>query len=207
MPYLPHLYRLPILGLQKEKKMAIDISARLLNDKKVIALLQTLPNEQVDKAIKSGVSSAARGAKKHVAGGLIRAGKLNLKSTRVKAGLEDPKIRNGGNTAFIWASSDPVTATSFGAKQNARGLGVTFYKGQRQTIKRGFIAKGMPLAAIKGKRWPAKGATRFIHGPSISQAYIAGMATPAVKAYTEREIEEAMVKGIMRRLQSFTRTF
>ncbi len=120
--------------------MAIDISAKLLNDKKVIAALQDLSNDKVDKAIKSGISSAARGAKKHIAGGL-KAGGLNLKSTRIKAGLEDPKIRNGGNSAFIWASQDPVTANSYGVKQNRRGLGVTFYKGERKTIKRGFIAK------------------------------------------------------------------
>ena len=186
--------------------MAIDISAKLLNDKKVIAALKDLSNDKVEKAIKSGVSSAARGAKKHIAGGL-KAGGLNLKSTRIKAGLEDPKIRDGGRSAFIRASQDPVTATSFGAKQSGRGLGVTFYKGQRQTIKRGFYKKGMPLAAVKGKRWPEKYSTRFIHGPSISQAYLAGMANAAVKAYTEREVEEALVKGIMRRLQSFTRSF
>ena len=186
--------------------MAIDISARLLNDKKVVALLQDLSNDKVHKAILSGVGAAARGAKKHIAGGLIKGG-LNLKSTRIKAGLQDPKIRNGGKSAFIWASQDPVTATSFGAKQNARGLGVSFYKGQRHQIKGGFYAKGMPLARVPGKRWPEKYSTRFIHGPSISQAYLAGMANAEVKAYTEKEIEEAMVKGIMRRLQSFTRNF
>ena len=186
--------------------MALNLEAQLLNDKKVIALLQDLSNDKIDKAIKSGIGSAARGAKKHIAGGL-RYGQLNLKSTRIKEGLEEPKIRNGGKSAYIWASQDPVTATSFGAKQNARGLGVTFYKGQRQQIKRGFIAKGLPLAGVKGKRWPAEGAVRFIHGPSISQAYLAGMSNAKVKAYTDKNIEEAMVKGIMRRLQSFTRKF
>ena len=186
--------------------MAIDIKARLLNDKKLVAALQDLSNDKVEKAIKSGVSFAARGAKKNIAKGL-KAGGLNLKSTRIKEGLEEPKIRNMGFSALVWASQDPVTATSFGAKQNGRGLGVTFYKGERKQIKGGFYAKGMPLARVPGKRWPAKYSTRFIHGPSISQAYLAGMANAEVKAYTEKEIEEAMVKGIMRRLQSFTRNF
>jgi len=65
----------------------------------------------------------------------------------------------------------------------------------------------MPLARVPGKRWPAKGAVRFIHGPSISQAYLAGMANAEVKAVTQKEIEEALTKGIMRRLKSFTRSF
>ena len=186
--------------------MAIDIKARLLNDKKLIAALQDLSNDKVDKAIKSGVSFAARGAKKNIAKGL-KTGGLNLKSTRIKEGLEEPKIRNMGFSALVWASQDPVTATSFGAKQNGRGLGVTFYKGERKQIKGGFYAKGMPLARVPGRRWPAKYSTRFIHGPSISQAYLAGQKAGEIKGITEKELEEALVKGILRRLDGFARNF
>jgi hypothetical protein len=184
----------------------IDIKAKLLNDKKIVALLQDLSNDKVDKVIKSGVSYAARGAKKNIAKGLIGGG-LNLSSTRIKAGLEEPKIRNGGFSALVWASQEPVTATSFKAKQNARGLGVSFYKGQRHQIKGGFYAKGMPLARVPGKRWPERFSTRFIHGPSISQAYLAGQKAGEIKGITEKELDEALVKGIMRRLGSLTRNF
>lgn len=184
----------------------IDISARLLNDKKIIALLKDLSDEGVNKAIKSGVSSAARGAKKHIAGGL-KVGGLNLKSTRIKAGLKEPRFQAGGMSAVVYASSDPVTATSYGAKQNARGLGVTFYKGERKTIKGGFYAKGMPLARVPGKRWPARNAVRFIHGPSISKAYTNGAKSGVIKPYTEKEVAEALAKGIKRRLDSFAKGF
>lgn len=184
----------------------IDISARLLNDKKIIALLQDLSDEGVNKAIKSGVSSAARGAKKHIVGGL-KTGGLNLKSGRIKAGLNEPKFQAGGMSAVVYASSDPVTATSYGAKQNSKGLGVTFYKGERKTIKGGFYAKGMPLARVPGKRWPDKFSTRFIHGPSISKAYTSGAKSGVIKPYTEKEVAEALAKGIKRRLDSFARNF
>lgn len=186
--------------------MAIKISAELLNDKKFIAMLSELSNEDADKAIASGVKFAARSAKVDISKGL-REGGLNLSSSRIKADLKEPNFRANGTRAFIHASYEPVTARSFKAKQNARGLGVTFYKGQRKQIQRGFFAKGMPLAANPGKRWPAKKSVRFIHGPSIAAAYTGGEHNAKIKARVDKLLEERLAKGIMRRLDAFTRGF
>lgn len=191
---------------QKEKSMAIKISAELLGDEKFVAMLSELSNEKADKAIAYGVKFAARSGKLSISKGL-RDGGLNLASGRIKADLKDPKFRANGTVATIHASYDPVTATSFKAKQNARGLGVTFYKGQRHQIKGGFYAKGMPLARVPGKRWPAKNSVRFIHGPSIAAAYLGGSQHAAIKAQVDKLLEERLAKGIMRRLSGFMRGF
>lgn len=187
----------------------IDLSAQLLGDKKMVAMLKDLSNDKVEKALKAGVAVAARGAKK-VVSSQLRAGGLNLSSTRIKSGINSPRYRAGGMRALLVASSDPVTATSFKAKQNARGLGVTFYKGQRHTIKGGFIGKnnGKPLARNKGdKRWPEPGALRFITGPSISQAYLNGQKSGVVKPATANELMNKQWKGTKKRLDAFARGF
>ncbi len=186
----------------------IDIEAELRGDKKMIAMLQDLSNDKVDKAIKAGVAVAARGAKK-VVSQQLREGGLNLSSTRIKAGIKSPTYRANGMKALLVASSDPVTGKSFKAKQNARGLGVTFYKGQRHTIKGGFIAKnGKPLARNPGsKRYPEPGALRFITGPSISQAFLNGKKSGEVKPATTSELMKAQWKGTKKRLDDFARGF
>jgi hypothetical protein len=187
----------------------IDISAQLLGDKKMVAMLKDLSNDKVHKAIKAGVAVAARGAKKTISQQL-KAGGLNLSSTRIKSGIEEPKFRASGMKALLVASSDPVTGKSFKAKQNARGLGVTFYKGQRHTIKGGFIGKynGKPLARNPGgKRWPTPGAVRFITGPSISQAYLNGQKSGVVKPATANELMNKQWKGTKKRLDDFARGF
>lgn len=187
----------------------IDIEATLRGDKKMIAMLKDLSNDKVDKAIKAGVAVAARGAKKVVSQEL-RAGGLNLPSTRIKDGIKTPSYRANGMRALLYASQDPVTAKSFKAKQNARGLGVTFYKGTRHTIKGGFIGKynGKPLARNPGKkRWPEAGALRFVLGPSISQAYLNGKKSGVVKPATTSELMKAQWKGTKKRLDDFARGF
>jgi len=180
--------------------MTIKLSVELLNDKKMIAMLQDLADHKIETAIKSGVAYAARGGKVAISKGLSQGG-LNLSAGRIKKDLKDPRFLRGGREAMVHASYNPITALSYKAKQTSRGLGVTFYKGERKIINRGFIAKGLPFARRGQSAYPL----RVVHGPSIAAAYLNGSRSAEIKAQVERRMEEQLAKGIMRRLRSFTR--
>tara|TARA_B100001063_G_scaffold77599_1_gene72049 strand:- start:100 stop:669 length:570 start_codon:yes stop_codon:yes gene_type:complete len=186
------------------------LDVELLNDKKFIAMLQSLSNEKTNVAIKAGVKDAGRAARMVISKGLRNPGNLNLASSIIKEDVYEPRYTPGGTGLTVKAAYTPRTARAYKAKANARGLGVTFYKGQRHQIKRGFFVKGsgskagLPFARTSDER---NAKLRIISGPSIAAAYTNGQNSDALKAKVERVMEEKLVAGIKRRLKSFTRGF
>ena len=177
----------------------IDISARVIGDKELAAYLARLSSHDIPKAVRAGVKYAATGGKTAIAKN-IRAN-YSLSSARVKQDVSSPQYRDGGQTAVLNTSRKPITAMQFKARQTRRGVTMAIYKGQRTTVSRAFIAKGLPFRRQGKPRMPID----VIHGPSIHVIYTGGRFSGAIQQATEKRIEEQLVTGILRGIRALGR--
>jgi len=179
----------------------IDITARVLGDKELVAALQRMSSHDVDKAIRDGVRYAARGGRTAIAKNI--GAHYSLSAGRIKQDVFQPQFKDGGKTATLSTSRKPITAMQYKAKQTAKGLSMAIYKGQRTVVKSGFIAKGLPFKRMGKARMPIN----VVHGPSIHAIYTGGRHAQAISSVTEQRVQEQLVKGIMRSLQGMARGF
>lgn len=179
----------------------IDISARIIGDKQLSAALARLSSNDIPKAIRSGVRDAARAGRTTLAKSIGQ--RYSLSAGRIKQDVSQAQFLNQGQTAIIRTSRKPITAMQFKARQNAKGLSMSIYRGQRTVVKSGFIAKGLPFVRRGKERMPI----RVIQGPSIHAIYSGGKWAPALQARTEVRIEEALENGILRSLGAMGRGF
>lgn len=179
----------------------IDISARIIGDQQLAQALARLSSHDVPKAIKAGVRDAARAGRTTLAKSIGQ--RYNLTAGRIKQDVSQAQFRDGGQTAIIRTSRKPITAMQFKPKEVRSGLSMSIFRGQRTTVKSGFLAKGLPFVRRGKERYPL----RVIVGPSIHAIYTGGKWAPALQARTEVRIEEALEKGILRSLGAMGRGY
>lgn len=171
----------------------IDISARILGDKELSQYLAQLSGTDIPKAIRAGVSYAARGGATAISTNVR--GSYSLTSGRIKKDISPPSFRDGGQTAIIRTSRKPITAMQFKAKDvRPRGVTLSIYKGERSRIPGGFIAKGLPFYREGKSRYPLAVAK----GPSLHAIYTGGRFAGQIQEATEKRIEQQLTTGILR---------
>lgn len=181
--------------------MSINISVTILGDKKTSEALAKLSTLDIPKVIKAGVADAARGGRTAISTN-IRAS-YTLSAGRIKQDVSKPRFSDGGQTAIIHTNRRPITAMQYKARETRKGLSMSIYKGQRTVVRNGFIAKGLPFRREGKARYPLS----VIHGPSIHGIYTGGRHATEIQQATEQRIEEQLVKGITRRINSLARGF
>jgi hypothetical protein len=179
----------------------IDISARVLGDERLAQTLAKLSSHDIPKAIRAGVRDAAKAGRTTLAKSIGQ--RYSLTAGRIKQDVSQAQFLNQGQTAIIRTSRKPITAMQFKARQNAKGLSMSIYRGQRTLVKSGFIAQGLPFVRKGKERMPI----RVIIGPSIHAIYTGGKWAPALQARTEVRIEDALENGILRSLGAMGRGF
>lgn len=179
----------------------IDITARVLGDKELVAALQRMSSHDVDKAVRDGVRYAARGGRTAIAKNI--GAHYGLTAGRIKQDVMQPTFQEGGKVAVIRTMRKPITAMQFKAKETRKGLSMAIYRGQRTVVKSGFIAKGLPFKRKGKARMPID----VVHGPSIHAIYTGGKHAQAISSATEERVQEQLEKGIMRSLQGMARGF
>lgn len=197
----------------------IDISAKILGDEQLSTMLRDLSAHDIPKAINAGVRYAAGRGKTRLAKEV--GGVTPVKAARLKQDLH-VSLASDGQTAQIWASSQPMSALQFKPRQTRAGLNLTLYKSEKTLIKSGF------MQISRAQRWrgklPFKPTTdheytydrtrkqkrkgmEFVFGLSLASIYLGGKHAPRIQAAVEELVSEALVKGILDRLGAMARGY
>lgn len=188
----------------------IDISAQIRGNEELSRFLESLSgkdtNSVVTKAIRAGVRDAAGKGRTILAKSIGQ--RYSLSAARIKQDISQAQFRDGGLSAVIRTSRKPITAMQFKPlprpRGKLRGLSLRIYRGGKRTVvQSGFVAKGLPFKRRGKERMPLD----VIHGPSIHAIYSGGKHSPELQRLTEDRIQEALARGILKRLGAMGRGY
>jgi hypothetical protein len=160
------------------------------------------------KALKGGMSYAAKGAKTAAAKEI--GARYNIKAARIKQDIRGPQFLDGGATARLVFSRKPPSALSYGGKDTGKGLRMKVLKSEGiKPVTRGFIGTGR-IAGLPFRRVNAKGnqPIAFVSGPSIGSIFMgSGDNAQVMQQIVSDRINEQFVKGVERVLSAAARGY
>jgi hypothetical protein len=196
---------------------SIDISARIIGDTELAQTLGRLSSHDIPKAIEAGVRYASNSAKAIMASEMRRAGVV-VPAQRLK---DDIWVKRKKTTATVHSSSAPISAIRFKPRQTKKGLSITFYRGTKTIIRKGFMQRylaqsqrgKMPfkqstthaysgdISGDSKRNRPRKGLD-FVYGLSVASMYLGGRNRFQMQQAVENKIQERLQTGILRKLRA-----
>ena len=191
---------------------AFSLQINLDWQEKLSAMTALLSPATFERALKGGTQYAAKATPPAIAKAVgarytWKAGDIKGKGGDVKG----PTFSDGGTTATLRLSRRARTAAVFGGRWDKRkGYSFAIFRGQRETFRHGFLARGkqglmLPFYSEEGKgRYPIE----VIHGPSLGSVFLGNSRYGTVmKKEVESRMAEQFIKGIERELKRKQRGF
>jgi hypothetical protein len=184
-------------------------------EQKLSGMMALLSPATFDRALKGGTQYAAKATPPAISKAV--GARYNWKARDIKSDTRGPRFSEGGRVATITLSRRARTAAVFGGRQTPRGYTFTVVRGERQTFRRGFVARGKQGQMLPFQRTRAGSEARaaggrspidVIHGPSLGSVFAGNSRFGDVM---RREVEDRMRKqfivGIDRELKRASRGF
>lgn len=178
--------------------MSFSITAVVITDE-AKRVLRELPSSTLQVAVKAGVKQGSKTATVQTKKAIrqryaVKSGGLDKASVRVI-----PTSHGGFPAAELKGSRNTRTVNRWGARETRRGLTFSIYKGKRETLKTGFMAKGLPFYRTSSSRYPIEVA----HGPSVDGMFGKGAYADEMRDQIKDSVEPAVEKGINRSIRGW----
>ncbi len=177
--------------------------------------------KQYETVARAGLTYAAKATPPAVARQI--GSRYNLPSRRTKADTRGPYVTGTGDNlqAELYFARRPPTAMQFGKpRQTSAGLSVALFKGEKTTIRGGFLVttrrgQRLPVKPDRSKTYkgdagrakPRSGLS-VIYGPSVGSVY-RGQSRygDQIRGEVDARISEMFTKGVNRRFEAMMRGF
>jgi hypothetical protein len=177
--------------------------------------------KQYETVVRAGLTYAAKATPPSVAKQV--SSRYTITSRRVKDDTRGPYIRGTGDDlqAELYFARRPPTAMQFGRpRQSGSGLSVGFFKGEKTTVRGGFLKttrrwQTLPFRPDRSKTYkgdagrakPRSGLS-VIYGPSVGSVY-RGQSRygDQIRGDVGARISEMFTKGVNRRFEAMMRGF